>query len=196
MLLCLLLSRRIVPGATSNQSCKIKAASQDKLVSATGAASIGNHTATEVLYQSHNFEEVSRFLSLPSLQARGAADAKASSQTAQLCAKTAAKAESAAAAQTAAQTARLLCAVAPRRSWAFIVVVVGALPDGGGGMRRRLQAERLLLTNRLCMKSGGRIGDLTESCPSNARFTQSRVVIVMFIVVVYVVVVAVVFVDG
>ena len=45
------------------------------------------------------------------------------------------------------------------------------------------------------MKSGGQIGDLTESCPSNARFTQSRVVIVMFIVVVYVVVVADVFVD-
>jgi len=58
-------------------------------------------------------------------------------------------------------------------------------------MRRRLQAERLLLTIRLCMKSGGQIGDLTESCPSNARFTQSRVVIVMFVVVVVVFAVAV-----
>ena len=38
-----------------------------------------------------------------------------------------------------------------------VVVVVGALPGGGGGMRRTL---------RLYMKTGGRIGDLTESCSS------------------------------
>ena len=39
----------------------------------------------------------------------------------------------------------------------------------------------------LCMKTGGQIGDLTESCPSNARFTRRRVVVVMFVVVVVVV---------
>ena len=37
------------------------------------------------------------------------------------------------------------------------------------------------------MKTGGQIGDLTESCPSNARFTRRRVVVVMFVVVVVVV---------